>query len=154
MNIRVDLGTNVSRTDSDDCSSSTFKGTPFSNNIQLASVQKLITSAPSKSYVSASDPLPTSIVKQSVDELSPAISSIINLSLESGEFPEEWKGALVKPTIKKPKLELIKKNFRPVSNLQFLSKLTEKAVAQQAVSHVITHGLLHACIAISLSPSS
>ena len=28
--------------------------------------------------------------------------------------------------------------FRPVSNLQFLSKLTEKAVAQQAV----THGLL------------
>jgi len=75
-------------------------------------------------------------------ELSPAISSIINLSLESGEFPEEWKGALVKPTIKKSKLELIKKNFRPVSNLQFLSKLTEKAVAQQAVSHLITHGLL------------
>ena len=29
-----------------------------------------------------------------------------------------------------------------MSNLQFLSKLTEKAVAQQAVSHVITHGLL------------
>ena len=116
-------------------------GTPFSkfNNVPLASVQKLITSAPSKSC--ASDPLPTSIVKQCVDELSPAISSIINLSLESGEFPEEWKGALVKPMIKKPKLELIK-NFRPVSNLQFLSKLTEKAVAQQAVSHVITHGLL------------
>lgn len=64
------------------------------------------------------------------------------LSLESGEFPEEWKGALVKPTIKKPKLELIKKNFRPVSNLQFLSKITKKAVVQQAVSHVITHGLL------------
>ena len=100
-------------------------------------MQKLITRAPSKSC--ASDPLPTSIVKQCVDELSPAILSIINLCLESGEFPEEWKGALVKPMIKKPKLELIKKNFRPVSNLQFLSKLTEKAVAQQAVSHVITH---------------
>ena len=142
VNIRVGLGTNVSSTDSDDCSFSTFKGTPFSkfNNISLASVQKLITSAPSKSC--ASDPLPISIVKQCVDELSPAISSIINLSLESGVFPEEWKGALVKPTIKKPKLELIKKNFRPVSNLQFLSKLTEKAVAQQAASHAITHGLL------------
>ena len=142
VNIRVGLGNNVSRTDSDDCSSSTFKGTPFSkfNNIPLASVQKLISSAPSKSC--ASNPLPTSIAKQCVDELSPAISSIINLSLESSEFPEEWKGALVKPTIKKPKLEIIKKNFRPVSNLQFLSKLTEKAVAQQAVSHVKTHGLL------------
>ena len=77
-----------------------------------------------------------------MDELSPAISSIINLSLESGEFPEEWKGLLVKPTNKKPKLELIKMNFRPVSNLQFLSKLTKKAVAQQTVSYVITHGLL------------
>ena len=77
-----------------------------------------------------------------MDELSPAISSIINLSLESGEFPEKWKGPLVKPTDKKPKLELIKMNFCPVSNLQFLSKLTEKAVAQQAVSYVITHGLL------------
>ena len=45
VNIRVGLGTDVSRTDSDDCSSSTFKGTPFSkfNNIPLASVQKLIT---------------------------------------------------------------------------------------------------------------
>ena len=81
VNIRVGLGTIVSRTDSDDCSSSTFKGTPFSkfNNIPLASVQKPITSAPSKSC--ASDPLPTSIVKQCVDELSPAISSIINLFL-------------------------------------------------------------------------
>ena len=69
------------------------------------------------------------------------LSRLSSTSLESGEFPEEWKGALVKPMIKKPKLELIK-NFRPVSNLQFLSKLTEKAVAQQAVSHVITHGLL------------
>ena len=46
VNIRVGLGTNVSSTDSDDCSFSTFKGTPFSkfNNISLASVQKLITS--------------------------------------------------------------------------------------------------------------
>ena len=113
------------------------RGRPF-----RSSVLKLITSASSKSC--ASDPLPISIVKKCVDELSPAISSIINLSLKSGEFLEEWKGALVKPTIKKPKLELIKKNFRPVNNLQFLSKLTEaaKAVAQQAVSHVITHGLL------------
>ncbi|XP_015778772.1 PREDICTED: uncharacterized protein LOC107356669 [Acropora digitifera] len=92
ISLANDFGTNVSRTDSDDFSSSTFKGTPFSkfNNIPLASVQKLVTSGPSKSC--ASDPLPTSIAKQCVDELSPATSSIINLSLESGEFPEEWKG--------------------------------------------------------------
>ena len=90
------------------------RGRPFQSSITFRwllckNLSQL--SAPSKSC--ASDPLPSSIVKQCVDELSPAI---INLSLESDDFPEEWKGALVEPTIKKPKLELIKKNFRPVSN--------------------------------------
>ena len=43
-----------------------------------------------------------------------------------------WKGALVKSKLKKSGLELDEKKYRPVSNLQFLSKLAEKA-AQQAV---------------------
>ena len=33
-------------------------------------------------------------------------------------------------------LQLINKNFRPVSNLQFTSKLTEKAVAVQLQKHM------------------
>ena len=67
-----------------------------------------------------------------MDELSPAISSSVNLSLEQGHFPDAWKGALVKSKLKKSGLELDEKKYRPVSNLQFLSKLAEKA-AQQAV---------------------
>ena len=43
-----------------------------------------------------------------------------------------WKGTLVKSKLKKSGLELDEKKYRPVSNLQFLSKLAEKA-AQQAV---------------------
>ena len=35
----------------------------------------------------------------------------------------------------------ILKNFRPISNLQFVSKLTEKAVAKQITEHMSTHGL-------------
>lgn len=35
---------------------------------------------------------------------------------------------LVSPLLKKPGLELLLKNYRPVSNLQYISKLTEKAV--------------------------
>ena len=42
-----------------------------------------------------------------------------------------WKCALVYPLLKKCKLETINTNFRPVSNLQFISKLTEKAAATQ-----------------------
>ena len=39
------------------------------------------------------------------------------------------KAATVKPLIKKLGLELINKNYRPVSNLCFLSKLVEKMYA-------------------------
>ena len=38
-------------------------------------------------------------------------------------------------------LQLINKNFRPVSNLQFTSKLTEKAVAVQLPKHMRVNGL-------------
>ena len=38
-------------------------------------------------------------------------------------------------------LQLINKNFRPVSNLQFTSKLTEKAVAVQLQEHMRVNGL-------------
>ena len=42
-----------------------------------------------------------------------------------------WKCALVYPLLKKCKLETINTNFHPVCNLQFISKLTEKAAATQ-----------------------
>ena len=63
------------------------------------------------------NPLPTSVVKECLDELSPAISSSVNLSLEQGHFPDAWKGALVKSKLKKSGLELDEKKYRPVSNL-------------------------------------
>ena len=100
----------------------------------MGSVWKLTASAPTKSCII--NPLPTSVVKECLDEVSPTISSSVNLSLEQDHFPDAWKGALVKPKLKKSGLELGEKKYRPVSNLQFLSKLTEKAVAQPAVSRV------------------
>ena len=87
------------------------------------------------------DPLPSSILSLHLDELLPVITRIVNLSLESGLFAGVWKNALVRPLLKKPGLEPINKNFRPVSNLQFTSKLTEKAVAIQLQDHMLANGL-------------
>ncbi len=42
--------------------------------------------------------------------------------------------------LKKLGLELINKNYRPVSNLSFLSKLIEKAL--QLVDHLLNNGLM------------
>ncbi len=82
------------------------------------------------------DPIPTELLKQCIDTILPVLTKMINLSLQSGTFPEEWKMALVIPLIKKFGLELIFSNFRPVSNLPFISKFTERAVIKQETSHM------------------
>jgi hypothetical protein len=58
---------------------------------------------------------------QCIDILAPAITSIVNLSLSSGMFPDKFKTAVVRPLLKKPSLDKNQlNNYRPVSNLSFL----------------------------------
>ena len=87
------------------------------------------------------DPLPSSILSIHLDHLLPLITKMVNLSLKTGRFADEWKNALVHPLLKKPGLELVNNNFRPISNLQFTSKLTKEALAIQLQTHMLTNGL-------------
>ena len=65
------------------------------------------------------------------------ITSIINLSLTEGSFPSQFKSAHVSPFLKKPSLNKDSmKNYRPVSNLSFLSKVLEKVVVNQLNTHI------------------
>ena len=59
-------------------------------------------------------------------------------------FPESFKRALVKPVLKKPALGLLDRNYRPVSNLGYISKLVECVVAAQLVNHIERHGMMEA----------
>ncbi len=103
-------------------------------------VKKLISSAPNKSC--DLDACPTSIVKDCIDILTPTITNIINYSLSEGVFPDRFKTAHVSPLLKKPSLPKNDfKNYRPVSNLNFISKLTEKVVFIQINNHVNGSGL-------------
>ncbi|GFR69104.1 reverse transcriptase-like protein [Elysia marginata] len=90
------------------------------------------------------DPIPTDLLKKCVKNpcVLSYITSIFNQSLQSGAVPDEFKKALVNPMLKKPNLdETDSKNFRPVSNLPFLSKVLEKLVAQQLLAHLDKYGL-------------
>ena len=82
------------------------------------------------------DPLPSWMVRESEDELIPVIRSIINLSFTESTVPEEYKLAILGPRIKKLGLALILNSYRPVSNLQFVSKLIERSVVIQIVGHM------------------
>ena len=98
-------------------------------------VKKLLAAAPNKAC--DLDPCPTSIIKECADQLARPLMSIINDSLSTGVFPKQFKQAHVRPLLKKPSLNRQDlKNYRPVSNLNFVSKLIEKAVADQIKKHL------------------
>ena len=88
------------------------------------------------------DPIPTSILHQ-LSCLVPVITNIVKQSLTAGHFPSQLKSAIVKPLLKKSTLDPeIFKNYRPVSNLSFISKVIEKVIANQLLKHMEENGLL------------
>lgn len=88
------------------------------------------------------DPMPTTLVKACLPTLCPAMASIINISLALGVVPTSFKTAVVIPTLKKPGLDPDDpSNHRPISNLPFLSKILERAVAVQLQQHMSHHEL-------------
>ena len=86
------------------------------------------------------DPIPTNILKTSLDILIKHITTIVNLSLESVTFPLSFKEAHVTPLVKKPKLPVHNlKNHRSVSKLSFISKIIEKMVSNRLQAHINTN---------------
>ena len=103
-------------------------------------IYKLVSSSPSKSCTL--DPIPTWMLKQNINIFVPVITKIVNMSLEYATFPSHFKNVLVSPLIKKPPLDADNlKNFRPVSNLCFISKIAEKVVAHRLADHLSTNNL-------------
>ena len=80
------------------------------------------------------DPVPTTLLKQYAEILVPSIQCIVNTSLSQGSFTHSLKTAVVRPLLKKPNLDLVFKNYCPVSNLSYLSKIVEKVVCTQITS--------------------
>ena len=76
--------------------------------------------------------------------LAPIITSIINLSLSTAMFPQAFKHAIVTPLLKKPALDKESlSNYRPISNLSYLSKLTERIVLQKLSVHLSSNDLFN-----------
>jgi len=90
------------------------------------------------------DPIPTSLLKKCIHLLSPTLTKIINLSLSSSKFPQAYKHAIVTPLLKKPTLDKESlSNYRPISNLSFVSKLTERVVLQRLSVHLSSNDLFN-----------
>ena len=88
------------------------------------------------------DQIDTYIVKLIMDEIVPAVTHIVNLSIEQKAFPTMWKLAKIIPLLKKDDpLEV--KNYRPVAILPILSKVLERVVFLQIVEYMESEDLFH-----------
>ena len=101
-------------------------------------VTKIITNCLSKSC--SLDPWPTFLVLDYLDILITPTTS-----LEQGKCPFFFKQAHFTPILKKSSLDKeVFKNYRPVSNLNFISKILERVVAVQLQTHLDEAGFMTA----------
>ena len=97
------------------------------NEVTVEDVCKIIRSMPSKSC--QMDTMPVEWLKDNVDTLAKPLTAIINQSFSSGTLPSKLREAVVTPILKKPTLNKdVLKNYRPVSNINYVSKIMEKIV--------------------------
>uniref|UniRef100_A0A8C6NKQ1 Reverse transcriptase domain-containing protein n=1 Tax=Nothobranchius furzeri TaxID=105023 RepID=A0A8C6NKQ1_NOTFU len=88
------------------------------------------------------DPIATRFFKQFYDSFKDEVLTMMNCSLQTGVFPAAFKRAVVRPLLKKSNLEFNElNNYRPLSNLPFLSKFLEKLVLIQLNDFINTHNV-------------
>ena len=88
------------------------------------------------------DPLPTWLLKECKAELVPLITDIVNMSLRESMIPKSLKTAHIRPLLKKTGLDNdILKNYRPISNLTFISKVIEKVISGRLNEQLINNSL-------------
>ena len=74
--------------------------------------------------------------------LCPVLARIINTSLPSAVIPPPMKHAVVTPILKKRCSDVnILTNYRPISNIAFVAKITERFVAQQLQRFMDVNGI-------------
>jgi hypothetical protein len=110
-------------------------------HVTPAQIERLINASSNKQC--SLDPIPTNILKQCADLLSPFLSAVFNRSIDDGYLPPSQKVANIIPHLKKRGLdEMEKKNYRPVSNLSFVSKLLERIIVTQLNEFLNSNNLL------------
>jgi hypothetical protein len=103
--------------------------------VSVEDVRRILMKSPPKTCVL--DPMPTSVLRDLVDVLLPFICAMCNASLREGHLPVSQKVAVITPILKKSNADPDDpKNYRPISNLTFISKVIERIVAEQVTRHL------------------
>ena len=84
------------------------------------------------------DKIPAKILVECAEQISPSLTDIFNLSLQSGTLPTEWKLANIVPLLKKAPAEKVE-NYRAISLLSLVSKLLERCILNKIIDHIASN---------------
>ena len=87
------------------------------------------------------DQLPLYLFHKLYFILTTFILNIINIALHSAIVSSSLKYAIIKPILKKPELDIeFLSNYRPISQLPFISKILERIVSKQLFNYLVHIG--------------
>ena len=90
---------------------------------------------------SGPDGIPARLLKETAEEIAPAITLLYQASLNQGRVPSAWKKALIVPIFKKGSRSS-PANYRPISLTAILSKLCEHVVHSAIINHLEAQEIL------------
>ncbi len=87
------------------------------------------------------DKIPANVLRLSADIIAPSLTYILNLSLDTGIYVDDWKRARVIPIYKSEDRRKCE-NYRPISILPIVSKVFEREVFRQLYGYLSNNSLL------------
>ncbi len=87
------------------------------------------------------DGIPAQLLKETAEELAPALTLLFQASLDQGVVPSSWKRTHVVPIYKKG-CRSAAANYRPISLTSILCKLCEHIVHCTVIRHLTKHNIL------------
>ena len=105
--------------------------------VTIAEVHNIIKAVPPK--CSSADRIPPAVVKTCPGVFLELIAELSNRSFREGSFPSLFKHAAVTSILKQPNLDKSDpSNYRPISNLDFISKIHELLFQGRIQPHVLS----------------
>lgn len=102
-------------------------------------IEKIIKSINTKAM--GHDGITIDMIRMTLSSTCGIIKHIINESIQSSIYPEQWKLSKIKPIPKQPNVEELK-DLRPISILPALSKVVEKIVCKQLTRYLESKNIL------------
>ena len=118
------------------CGTAPFSIPPITEDFVLSSLNRL-----PLNKAAGLDGIDGYFLKIAAPAISSSLTSVFNLSLTCGVFPDVWKIAKVSPLFKEGSL-LDRSNFRPISVLAIVSKILERHVHSNFYDFLASYDLL------------